>query len=147
MVVSEECCREGGVVGINGTEHAGRNSTHNAPRRDVAQHHGAGAHHGILTDGHAARDGGTHADPNVIFDGDGAAVFEAGGAQSWVDGVRRAGHGDVRGNEDPGADAHRAQVEDNRSGINEGALPQADIHAVIAGEGAHDLGAGPDFTE
>ncbi len=61
--------------------------------------------------------------------------------------MRGAGEGDERGDEHPGADAHRAQVQNHRTGINKRTLPQADIYPVIAGEGAHDLRAGPETTE
>ena len=130
----------GALVLAQGTNDAAGVAHHEGVSGDVLGDDGACADDGVLADGHAAQDDSSATDPYVVFNGDGCACFPVVGA---VAGVERVGGGHelyVAANQYGGADADRADVQEDGAEVEEGAVTDVGVHAVVEACAGADVG-------
>ena len=121
----------GAFVLVQGADDAAGVAHHEGVSRDVLGDDGACADDGVLADGHAAQDDSSATDPYVVFNGDGCACFPVVGA---VAGVERVGGGHelyVATDQYGGADADRADVQEDGTEVEEGTVTDVSVHAVV----------------
>src|SRR5690606_27614649 len=100
----------------------------------AAGHHAAGADHGPVTDAHAGEDQRAAADPGILADLDRPAVFPAA-ALLRVQRMQRREDLHAGAEQREAADAHRADIEHHAVEVEEDALAEFDVGAVVAPEG------------
>src|SRR5882757_4053332 len=118
----------------------GRISRHGRTGRNIPRDHAASADQRAVTDGDSGQDDGTAADPDVAADPDRAAEFQPGAPGRGV--ARVVGGIDLHRGPDLGAiaDHDLDDVEDHAIEIEEHAVAEADIAAVVAAERRADHG-------
>src|SRR6185312_2882060 len=114
---------------------------------DVPCDHAAGADHSAVADGDARQDDGAAADPDVAADPDRAAEFEPGATGLGIAGM--IGSVDLHRGADLGAvaDHDLDDVEDDAVEIEEDAVAETDVVAIVAEERRTDHGVVADMAE
>jgi hypothetical protein len=113
----------------------------------AASDYAAGTDDGVFADFDAGAEDGAAAEPDVVGDGDGFSVLEAGAAGC---GVERVGGGvdvDAGGDLHVGADGDAVAVEEDAVVVDECARADGDVVAVVAAEVGFDDDVFADIAE
>src|SRR5262245_3396960 len=110
-------------------------------RADVPGHHAGSADHRAIADGDAGQNDGGPPDPDIVADPHWTAELEPGAPRGGV--ARVIGGIDLHGRTDLGAvaDCHLDDIKDDAIEVEEDAIAEADVEAVVAEERRADHGA------
>src|SRR5690606_30497102 len=108
-------------------------------RRHVTRHHAPGADQHIIANGHARQDDRPTTNPDVAPDADRPTELQARLALCRLARMIRGEYLHTGADLGPVTDGHRDHIQDHAIEIEEYALAQADIEAVIATERRPDV--------
>src|SRR5262245_17670420 len=139
----EKSQRPGGSAGPR----PGRVSGDGLPRGNVPGHHAAGADHRAVADGDAGQDDRTAADPDIAADAHGTAKLEPGTPRVGI--TRMVRSINLHGGADLGtiADRHLDDVKDDAIEVEEDAVAEADVVAIVAMKWRPDHGIDADMSK
>ena len=109
----------------------------------VARDHAAGGDHAAVADGDAGQHDGAAADPHIVADADGSRQFQPRPAGLRVQRMQRGVELRRRRHLQVVADLDGRAIQEHAVIIDEGALPEADVRPIVAGESGKTTAPSP----